>query len=112
MTRIFLRKELQADLMRQERIRLRVAMLEAADRNATAAFSSAVPTDSLSSTNTTLTANNMARSGQNIHGQPNPDASPHVKAASTGPTSLSKDAAASDQPEPWVPQVARRARSG
>ena len=104
----FVHKELQADLMRQERIRLRVAMLEAADKNTLANASGSVAAIGLPTMHTTLPTNDPSLSSQIVNGQQGSEGMSTVATASTKPASLTKDLPSSDLPEPWTPQVSRR----
>ena len=104
----FVHKELQADLMRQERIRLRVAMLEAADKNTLANASGSVAAIGLPTMHTTLPTNDPSLSSQSVHGQQASEGMSTASTASTEPGSLFKDPQSSDQPESWTPQVSRR----
>ena len=104
----FVHKELQADLMRQERIRLRVAMLEAADKNTLANASGSVAAIGLPTMHTTLPTNDPSLSSRAVNGQQGSEGISTVATARTEPASLSKDSLSSDQPEPWTPHISRR----
>lgn len=104
-------QELHADLIRQERLRLRVAMLEAAERDATPTISVNASTDNTHLPNTNASTGIISGPTQRASGQLDPGVSHTDSQTRPGSAFSAQEAPVRDEPEAWVPQVSWR-RSG
>lgn len=103
-------QELHADLIRQERLRLRVAMLEDADRAMpiTSESINVDSTNSLPNTHDSTFSAIIPGPAQMTSGRPDPSASRTDHKAMPEPAFPSPGAQLNDEPEAWTPQVSRR----
>ena len=92
-------QELQADLMRQERIRSRVAMLESAD--AVVNLSKTIDAPAVTPMGSSVTARQPVNEWRDSEALPYAQKTP-------APTPSTQDTLLPDQPEPWTPVARRR----